>query len=362
MTARQAFLKIHLCMGLAAALFLIVLGLTGSVMAFENDIPHWLHRQLFYVHPAPQTLPEQDLVRIVEQRLAPAHVRAVQFFRQPDLARLMQLDGGLTATVNPYDGTVLGSWQGPLAGDATLGFIHQLHLRLAPDPRALPRWSPIGKQVISWAGALLCLLVPTGLILFWRTRRTTVKWSASWARICFDAHHVVGVYAAAFLLVAALTGILIGFDWGEKAIYSATHSRPPARQVPVTSAVIPGATPLTIDRAIDAARGAIPGTTVAGVLLPQSPKAVITVLLRVPEETSEAVHSSVLIDRYNGHVLQVHNFLIDSPGYRVIRFNRSIHTGDIFGTPTHIIVSISSLLAVVMSVTGVVVWWRKLAV
>jgi uncharacterized iron-regulated membrane protein len=58
----------------------------------------------------------------------------------------------------------------------------------------------------------------------------------------------------------------------------------------------------------------------------------------------------------------VHNFLTDSQGYRVIRFNRSIHTGDIFGLPSHILVSVSSLLLVVMVVTGLVIWWKKLAV
>ena len=36
-------------------------------------------------------------------------------------------------------------------------------------------------------------------------------------------------------------------------------------------------------------------------------------------------------------------------------------TGDVLGTPTHILMSLSSLLLVVMAVTGVVIWWKKLA-
>ena len=35
---RKVLLKIHLVMGLAAGLFLIILGLTGSIMAFEGDL------------------------------------------------------------------------------------------------------------------------------------------------------------------------------------------------------------------------------------------------------------------------------------------------------------------------------------
>jgi len=74
------------------------------------------------------------------------------------------------------------------------------------------------------------------------------------------------------------------------------------------------------------------------------------------------VHSTVSIDQFSGQVLKVRNFKTDSMGYRVIRFNRSIHTGDVLGTPTHIIVSLSSLLLVAMVLTGVVIWWKKLAI
>jgi uncharacterized iron-regulated membrane protein len=84
-------------------------------------------------------------------------------------------------------------------------------------------------------------------------------------------------------------------------------------------------------------------------------------MMRVPEETSETVHSSVTIDQYSAKVLNVRNYLTDSAGYRLIRFNRSIHTGDIFGFPTHILVSLSSLMLVVMVITGLVIWWKKLA-
>jgi uncharacterized iron-regulated membrane protein len=52
----------------------------------------------------------------------------------------------------------------------------------------------------------------------------------------------------------------------------------------------------------------------------------------------------------------------DSLGYRVIRFNRSIHTGDVFGFASHVFLSLLCLLLVAMVITGVVIWWKKLAV
>ena len=83
--------------------------------------------------------------------------------------------------------------------------------------------------------------------------------------------------------------------------------------------------------------------------------------MRAPEETSGIAHSTVTVDQYSGNVLQVHDFMTDSLGFRWIRFNRSIHTGDIWGLPGHIVVSLSSVLLVIMVATGVVIWWKKMA-
>lgn len=358
---RTVLLKTHLWLGLAGALFLLILGVTGSIMAFEGDIDHWLHPSLYYVQEGPQKLSQQDLVHRVEQQFAPARVAQVQIPRQPNLVELMALTDRSAVLVNPYDGSFRAHMTGPSSTQKLLGQIHQFHLRLTPDPRNWPNVSKVGKVIISFAGLILCLQVPIGIYLWWRTKRATIQWK-SWFRASFDIHHAVGIYAALFLFIAGFTGILIGFDFGEEIIYSITHSEPPERPRPPQSTVIPGATPISADQALEIARQAMPDATVAGFQLPMNPRASYIVLMRVPEETSEAVHSFVSIDQYSGKPLRAENFKTQSLGYRVIRFNRSIHTGDVLGLPTHIIVSLSSLLLVVMVITGFLIWWKKLAV
>lgn len=362
MTSRTVILKTHLYLGLVAAIFLAILGLTGTIMAFEGDITHWLHPDLWFVTPGAHPLPENDLISIVQHRFPRARVAAVQFFRAKNLVQLMQLADGTTVYVNPYDGIVLGETEGPMNSDLLLGYIHQLHLRLVPVPRSAPQLAAVGKTVVNFAGLILALMVSTGLILWWRRKSTSVNWKASWFRISFDTHQAIGIYAAFFLLIASLTGVMIGFDFGERTYYGITRSSPPSRPQPSASVVVPGATPIMADQAIEIARQAMPNATVAMLVRPLRAAGSYTVMMRVPEETSEAVHSSVTIDQYSGKVLNMRNYLTDSAGYRVIRFNRSIHTGDVLGWPTHIIVSLSSLLLVVMVATGLVIWWKKLAV
>ena len=359
-TVRRILLKIHLFLALAAAPILLVLGLTGSVMAFENDIPHWLHPSLFYVRPGPTTLPEQELIRHVEQQFA-LPVQGAQILSGANLARVFQLPGGRSVFVNPYDGAILGAAQGGVRSDRWMQYVHQIHLRLVPDPSAMPHLAAAGKVIVSWAGVVLCLLVPTGLILFWRTRRVTVRWRGPWFRACFDLHHVLGAGSAPLLLVAAVTGVLIGFPFGERVIYSATASTSPRPLPPPRSTPGRAGPPISIDQALATARAAMPDAEVTGYSLPRQTTGVFTVLMRVPGETSLAVHSSVAIDQYDGAVLQKRDFRTDSAGYYWIRFNRSVHTGDVAGTLTHVITSVVSLLLVLMILTGLTIWWKKLA-
>src|SRR6185369_1244901 len=150
MTARKVVLQVHLYLGLLAAVFLIILGLTGSIMAFEGDIDHWLHRSRWYVSETGGRLPEGDLIGRVEQQAAPAKVASVLFFPQRNLAQAMQLSDRSTVTVNPYDGSILSRTTGPTKTQRLLGSIHQIHLRLATDPRSAI--GPAGKVIISYAG------------------------------------------------------------------------------------------------------------------------------------------------------------------------------------------------------------------
>jgi uncharacterized iron-regulated membrane protein len=365
LNARKLVLTIHLYLGLATGIFLAILGLTGSVMAFENDIDHWLHPDLWYVTPGQKPLPENDLVSVAENRFH-SRVLAIQFPRAANLAQSMQMTDGTVVYLNPYNGTVLGSKVGQTNSDRALTYIHQIHLRLVPEPKAAPELAEKGKIVVSWVGLLLLLIVPTGVILWWRGKRLTVKFKATnfkipWHRVFHDSHQAIGIYAALFLTISSFTGILIGFGFGEKFFYAVTRSAPPPRPRPMASTPAKGALPIMADQVLDIARQAMPNATPSVMVRPLRAAGAYTVLMRVPEETSEAVHSSVTIDQFSGKVLVVHNYENESKGYRWIRFNRSIHTGDIFGLASHIVVSLSSVALVAMVITGFVIWWKKLA-
>ena len=385
MTARNILLKIHLYVGLCAAIFLLVLGVTGSIIAFEEDAELWLNPHLHYVRPAGQPLSDRELIEKVNRQIAPAEVVFAKSFQQPNRSHIMlTLDPGTKVTaleagsgvwknwvargkgrvavfVNPYDGSIIGRYTAVPENQRILAKIHQFHMRLAPDPRSWGVVGKIGRELVDYSGLALAIMVPTGVFLWWRIGRGRIKWSGSWFRVCFDLHNVVGIYAAIFLFTAAVTGVVIGFESVTKSIYSITGSTQVWHSGGPDSTPVAGAVPIGIDKALEVARRQIPEADFDGIALPRGPKQSFGVMMRVPEEVTESVHSSVFVDQYSGAPLQVLNFKKDSFAYRLIRLNRSLHTGD-WGLPGKLVMSASSLLLAIMVITGVVIWWKKLAV
>ena len=361
--ARYVVLKVHLYLGVAAAIFLLILSATGTVMAFEHDIERWVAPKLWLVTVGQRPLPEDELIRIAQTRFSPARVASVQMPPRPDVAQVMQMTDRAAVYINPWNGTINGRTVGATRAQRYIGYIHQLHLRLIPNPRSAPSLAGPGKLVVSFAGLLLCALVPTGLILWWRARRASIRLTGSWFRMCFDAHQAIGIYACLFLFGAAFTGVMVGFDVAEGTIYTVMGSPEPNRPAPPHASDADGRSFITVDRAMAIAQGAVPGGVVIRVQTPDNPKAVFVVQLRTPREVSadSPVPVSVYIDPYSGAPLRIQDLFAESPGYRMVRLNRAVHTGDFWGLPGHILTSLSSFVLGVMVITGLVIWCKKLA-
>lgn len=80
-------LKMHLFGGLVAAVFLLLLGATGSIMAFESDIDQLLHPSLFHVTPVGKALPLGTLAGNAAAKLGPGERIGIYILPvKPDLS------------------------------------------------------------------------------------------------------------------------------------------------------------------------------------------------------------------------------------------------------------------------------------
>lgn len=346
---RKLLFNIHLYLALVSGIFVLILGLTGSIMAFEPEIDHLLHWKLSYVTPQGNPKSLSELGESVSKALAGERPGGYLLPSSPNLSYGVATKRGLVA-VNPYTAEILGVRPG---GRDFLAYVHQLHLRLLIGNRA-----DTGKGIVSWAGVAMLFVLLSGLYLWWPLKRIKMQPSARGRRFWFDLHNASGIFSFLFLLVLTFTGLMIGFE--EKTVpmfYSLTGSQP-SQAPPKIPPAPAGARPITPDQAMDIARTALPGTQPFQVNVP-GPKGAYQIRSRFPEDLTPGGRSRVIVDQYTGQVLFAEGSRTAPGGARLVIANRAIHTGDIFGIPSKAVMSLACLMAVVQVVSGVAMWWKR---
>jgi uncharacterized iron-regulated membrane protein len=349
---RKFILQVHLYIGLIAGLFLVLLGITGSIMAFEAEIDHLVHHRLTYVDRGDKILSLAQIGRVVNTAFPADTIMGYRLATSSDLSWQVEL-GGKIVYVNPYTGVILGTLIRPDHWDDCLQMIHQLHLRLAMRMRG-----DLGKKIVTWAVVGLLFLQLTGLFLWWRQRRITMRWKRPSGWSWFDIHTTVGIVAYLFLLVLTITGLVMGFEQQTRPFfYQVTSSRPgngPDLNVPLST----GTVILSADSVVAIARRALPGASPFDIPLP-GPGEMYVVSCRFPEDRTPGGRSSVFIDPYSGKVLYAESSRTAPAGTRIVNMNRAIHTGDLFGMPSKIVMSLVSLALVLLFISGVAMWWKR---
>ena len=141
---RKLLFNVHLYLALIAGVFVIILGLTGAIMAFEPELDHVLHAKLSYVTPRAHRLSFAQLGAAVQQAYPGEPIGGYLLSSSPDIAAGVSIKRGVVS-VDPYTGAVLGVRQG---GQDLLGWVHQLHLRLTIRDQA-----DTGKTIVKCAGS-----------------------------------------------------------------------------------------------------------------------------------------------------------------------------------------------------------------
>lgn len=68
--------------------------------------------------------------------------------------------------------------------------------------------------------------------------------------------------------------------------------------------------------------------------------------------------SLVIVDPFSGSVLFAESSRTAPAGTRLHSLNRAMHTGDVLGLPSKIVMSLASLTAPILFLSDVAMWWK----
>ena len=349
---RKLLFNIHLYLAFIAGAFIIVFGITGSIMAFEPELDHLFHHKLYYVKPGSEKLSLQQIGKIVNNAFPRDTILGYALSSSHDLSYGIYLQDKVVF-VDEYSGRILGKSTGDDWLTRFLNKVHQLHIRLIYRDK-----NDSGKIIMSWAGVALLIILPTGLFLWWKQKRISFRKNVSSRIRWFDIHSVVGIFSFFFMIILAFTGVMIAFE--NKTVpmfYKLTNSKPiPRPNITITPRN--DIQPISPDSAKQIAEKTLPGANVFAVNVP-GPGEYYMINSRYPEDRTPGGRSKVFIDPYTGKVLYSISSRNGPAGYRIQVINRAIHTGDIFGIPSKIIMALTSLLVVVQFISGFMLWWKR---
>jgi uncharacterized iron-regulated membrane protein len=195
----------HFYAGLYVALFLIMLAITGLIMLWSSVLVGRDGEKQYTVVPAAQTV-----AVFVQANAAVAAVPGsslVQYIvprteAQPAVFRV-DLDKQQTmVAVDPYRGTVLGTWNRHGALYDLANLIHGTLLI-----------GTVGDRLIEVAAGFGVVLIVTGIYLWWPREGRTLGRSlrpqiaGRGRQVWKSLHQTVGIYVAALLLVFLISGL-----------------------------------------------------------------------------------------------------------------------------------------------------------
>jgi sulfite reductase (NADPH) flavoprotein alpha-component len=370
---KSAFLQIHSVIGLAISLILGLIGMTGAMLSFEDEIVAALNRDVAHVEVRSASVLMPDaLVALVQAVPAAGKVGAVTMSSDPGATVRIRFARGEGAErssvyVDPYDGRVLSVMHGEVFF-VTLRNLHRFLL--------LPgNGNGVGRQITGIAVLGLLVLLISGLVLRWPRRVRSIKNGIkTWLKpnlampgrpFHWSLHSVAGTWVLPIYLVSVLTGLWWSFDWYKASAIWLLSSQPaktapaPVPRGPKTGAAAATATP-SFDKvwstflADQGSRYAI-----ATMQMPNGSGTVVRVRSVAKDAPHEEARDEFRIDGVTGRMVSAERYNDKTSGERILASVLHIHTGAALGLPGRILFMLAAALMPLFTVTGFILYLSR---
>lgn len=364
MTLKKVVGKLHLWLGLVSGLIVFVIAITGCIYAFQAEISD-LTQPYRFVEKSdkPQLTPSQFKV-IADSVLPGKHPHSVNYDTREGRAAAIIFyspdpEYYYTVYVNQYTGEVL-KVKDMLHGDF-FRFILDGHFYL---------WLPdeIGQPVVAWGTVVFVTMMLSGIILWWprnraaRKQRFKVKFNASWKRVNYDIHNVLGFYMSWVAIILAVTGLVWGFQWFAKGLYAITGGEKDYEFYEPHSADknIATYTPTAaVDVIYEKMKAEYPAAEMFEVHYPETDSSSLGVAIN-PDVDTYWKSDYRYFDQYTLKEIEVKHiygkFKDAKAADKLARMNYDLHTGAVWGLPGKILMFCASLIAASLPITGFLLW------
>jgi uncharacterized iron-regulated membrane protein len=366
---------LHLWMGLTSGLVVFIVSITGCIYVFEKDIRQYTQRYQF-VEPQDKPFLPPSQLKSMAAAYAFGHkadsmatlLQSITYGGKNKAAWVTYNDpqkGLALMYMDPYDGKLLHT---KLIRRDFFRVILEGHFYL---------WLPhkIGQPVVAVSILIFVLLLISGMVMWWPKnlkkanvqKSFKIKWKASFKRVNYDLHNVLGFYVMAVALVIAITGLVWGFEWWAKSYYwvSSGGKSLPAFKKPFSDTTATASYRNPEDLVwLRMWREHYQETGTLQIQFPMKTSDPVGVIYN-PDDGTYYRRGFRYFDRHTlqelkgGGGIYAQPYAQASAADKLHRMNYDIHVGAILGWPGKILAFFTSLICASLPITGFLVWWGK---
>lgn len=370
---------LHRWLGVGLGLWFALVGLTGALLVWRDDVDAWLNPALFtprvtgpWLEPGQiaelartqHNLGRVERIRLPDPPAGGSHVAGGSHrggvYRLQVRTALSRVESGrIEAFIDAAGGDLLGTRS-----------LERLAVSRADAMRALYEFhrnillGEPGSNFVGIAGFLLMASAITGAVMTWprsraRLRRLlAIQWRANVTRLLFDVHRVSGTVIAVVLLLTTCTGAtLVYLNYVREMVGWISRVEPipvlPFRQGAAD------AEPLSLQALVGRVAATFPAHRVTEVRLSERGLTGTLFQLRAAGDVHRLGDTIVWMHPVSGELLAERSGRTRSAGESFMHWLLPLHVGSAFGTPGLVAMFAAGLAPLLLVATGLWVWWRK---
>ena len=366
---RKIIFWCHLPVGVTAGIVILIMSVTGVLLAYEKQITSWADTRGYRAAPpAHETrhLPVETLAAKAREARG-ANPTAITLKSDPEAPAEIAFGRETSLFVNPYSGHVLG--EGSQRARSFFRTVTDWHRWLGAkgDNRNVAR------AITGACNLGFLFLVASGFYLWWpRSWNLKAVRNVTWFRRGlpakardFNWHNTIGFWSAIPLFIIVISAVVISYTWAGNLVYRIVGETPPApranQQPARTNNGESSAEPITkLDSAWSVAEQQVNDWRSISLQLPTSVAAPFTFNIDRGTGGQPQKRGQLVIDRTTGAVTRWEPFSTYTRGRQLRSILRFAHTGEVAGIVGQTIAAIASLGGAVLAFTGLALAFRRL--
>lgn len=361
---KKSLFQLHWFFGITAGLVLALMGITGAVYSFQEELLRLFNPDVLKVQVREEgVLPPTELVRRVEAAQGDSVSMLWVDTRDGNAARIFfQPPPGQRRGEMRYADPYTGQFQGEVTGQGFFNLMLQLHRFLA--------MGDTGRQITGACTLMLVFFCLSGLYLRWPRQALnwrawlTLEWAKKGRAFNWDLHAVAGTWCLLFYLLFALTGLFWSYEWYREGLNKLLadaptagqqHKRGEGRGRHGPQKLDKNAPPLVVDydaiwTSLKEAAG--PSLVSYNLRLPPAGGQPATLFYLLEGADHERAFNTLTLDPATGQVKRHERYTDKSFKAQLLQSVYALHVGSYFGLPGRIIVTVASLTMPLFFITG----------